>query len=176
MNDILIVRDNLPAVRAQMREFGLDFERRVVRSATNAAAQVIKRLAKQNAPVLKETRRGRVAGALRAAIYVGRDRRVSRGTERQFVSVKAKGSNKLAPFYWRFLESGWIPRGPGKKFTGGERTRSLKRSRALAGGARRIAYPFIAPSFSSGQGAAINAFYARIAARIEKENAKRTPK
>lgn len=174
MNEV-IVRTNLPQVQRQLREFGLDFERRVVRSATNAAAQVIKKLAKQNAPVLKTPKRGRIPGALRAAIYIGRDRRVPRGVERQYVSVKGKG-DKSKPFYWRFLEAGWIPRGPGQKFRGGERSRALQRSRALASGARKVQYPFIAPAFSAGQGGAISAFYDRIAKRIARENAKQTPR
>jgi len=166
------VRTNLPDVRAQLKALGFDFERRVMRAATRAAASVIMKLAKQRAPVLKEPRRGRVAGALRAALYVGRDRAVPRGTERQYVSVRA-GRAKTAPFYWRFLEHGWIPRGPGAKLKGGEKSRALQRNRALAGGARKFQYPFIAPAFYAGQGGAIDAFNSRIAARIAKENARR---
>lgn len=69
----------------------------------------------------------------------------------------ASGAGRIAdPFYWRFLEGGWIPRGPGNKFKGGERTRAILRARALAGGASRVNHPFLQPAFTFAENAALD--------------------
>ena len=92
MTTELRVITNLPDVRAQFRGFSADFERRVIRSATNAAAQVIKRLAVQNAPVLSEPRKDRAPGTLRRGIYVVRNRRAGKG--RELYSIGARSGRK----------------------------------------------------------------------------------
>jgi hypothetical protein len=85
-------------------------------------------------------------------------------------SGRKAGAKGRDAFYWRFLEGGWIPRGQGQRLRGGTRRRALERERLLKGGARRVAYPFLAPAFASGQGAAVAAFYAKIEQRIARES------
>lgn len=171
----LNVKHNLPDFKAQLKRFGVDFERRTVRSATLAAANVFKKLVIAEAPVLKKPDRRRVAGTLKKSIYVVRSKKSTRGAERYVVGFrkgrKAAKTGRDA-FYGRFLELGWIPRGPGAKLRGGVRSRKLQRSRNLAGGATKRQFPFIQPGFQRGKSAALNAFTKRIATRIAKESRK----
>lgn len=166
MNDIEF-RTNLPDFRAQLRAIGNDFQRRAVRSATGAAATVFKQIVIARAPVLKpENRRvGRITGTLKRNVIVTRSRRLSgNGVEVYTVTVReGKKSKFVDAFYWRFLEGGWIPRGPGKRIFGGKRRRAIERKRLGSG---RVEYPFIAPAFAAGHDAALAAFNARIAKKI----------
>ena len=172
---------NLPDFKAQLRTLGLDFERRVFRAGTNAAAQVFKKLAIQHAPVLKEPRKDRVPGLLRRAIYVKRSRARTAGREHYFVGVRQgksarrrRGGN-LDAFYWRFLEDprGHLARGPGQRLRGGRRRVALERERLRARAKRVKPYPFLAPAFQQGQDAALRAFNDRVQKRIDAENRKR---
>lgn len=168
------VRSNLPAFNAQLDALGADFERRVVRSAANAAAQAFKRTALAEVPVR--------SGKLKRALYVKRDRRsAQRGTEHYIVSFR-KGraaqnikvyrgfTGNLDAYYGRFLEAGWIPRGPGKKMRGGTRSRALQRERA--GGEKITTYRFLRPAFDHTRDEALRRFYVKIEQRIAKENRK----
>jgi HK97 gp10 family phage protein len=167
MSDGVTVTINLPDFRRQLRELGERVEKRVVRNATRAAARVFRDAARAAAPVLSEPDPRRVAGALRRAIYAGPSKiRRGRGVVASYVGVKAsRTARKTArdPFYWRFLEAGWIPRGPGQRIQGGTRRKALERSR-LAG--RRVAVPFLAPAFRRVQGAALAAFNARVESEL----------
>lgn len=175
MNEVE-VRTNLPEYSAKLRAFGKDFERRTVRSATAKAAGVFKRLAIAKAPVK--------TGRLKRAMYVKRSKRSTSGAEHYFISfrqgkrfqaLKRKGGSiNLDAYYGRFLEGGWMPRGPGAKLRGGRRSVALQRSRNRAAGAAEItAYRFLRPAFASGRTEALRVFYARIQSAIDKENQKR---
>lgn len=170
------VHHNLPEFGLALKSFGADFERRTVRSATNAAAQAFKKLAAANVPVR--------TGKLKRALYVKRSRSKSgAGEEHYFVAFRQgkrhqaikrkRGAVNLDAYYGRFLEAGWVPRGPGSKLAGGTRSRALARSRNLAAGAAKITrYRFLRPAFERGKGDALRAFYAKIETRIAKENSR----
>lgn len=160
------VRTNLPDFRRQLAEVDRKTRTKVVRAALRAAGSIFRKHVRTAAPVLKRPEQHRVAGALKAAIYVGRARRSAPGNERFFVAVRSgkkyAKKGKGDPFYWRFLEAGWIPRGPGQKLKGGERSRALQRKRLRASGAKTVRYPFFEPGFKSGGQEALNAFNARM--------------
>ena len=174
------VRTNLPDFKLQLARFSADFQRKTVKSAVGAAATVYKKLAVAKAPVLNaltysRKKNPRIPGLLRKAIYATRSRSKSGvGVEASFVSFRRgrKGEKKDA-FYGRFLESGWIPRGPGHKLRGGNRSRALQRARNLAGGGQKYRDSFLEPAFLQGGAAAIRAFTIRIEKRIAQENQKR---
>lgn len=70
------------------------------------------------------------------------------------------------PFYWRFLEDGWIPRAPGKALRGGKRKKEQARSRDRA---KKIpARPFIAQALVNKKDQAIDAMAARLQAELDK--------
>jgi len=163
MSDGVKITFNLPDFRRELAALGERMEKRVVRNATRAAARVLRDAARARAPVSSGEDSRRVAGSLRRAIYAGPSKvNRTRGVVAFFVGVKAsRAARKTArdPFYWRFLEDGWIPRGPGQRLQGGTRRKALERSRTAG---RRIARPFLAPAFRAQQGAAVAAFNARI--------------
>lgn len=170
------VRTNLPAFSAQLKAIGADFEKKAVRSATAAAATVFRKYAQQRAPVLKKFDKRRAIGTLRRAIYVKWSRFQKRGSARYIVSVRSgkKAAEKQRDaFYWRFLEGGWIPRGPGKGLKGGRRYKELQRSRATRG---KVSYPFIAPAAAQAQSPALQAFKVRLTKKIAEFSALRTPR
>ena len=156
---------NLPDFRRQLAEVERRVRTKIVRGALRAAGNTMAKSARQKAPAMQKFTKQRTPGALRRAIYVGKGRS-GRGSLRYFVSVRSgktyakKGRGD--PFYWRFLEAGWIPRGPGKKLTGGERLRSLKRKRAIQAGATQVRYPFFKPAFDESGGRALTAFNERM--------------
>lgn len=160
---------NLPDFRRQLAEVNRRMGTRVVRAAARAAGNVFAKSARQKAPKLAQATKQRVPGALRRAIYVGRGR-TSRDKVRFFVSVRSgKGYAKKGrgdPFYWRFLEGGWLPRGPGGKLKGGARSRRLQRNRARAAGAQEVRYPFLKPAFDEAGGRALLQFNERMARGI----------
>jgi hypothetical protein len=174
------VTTNLPDFKRQMRELGQDFERKVFRAGTSAAATVFRKLAVNEAPVLKRPKKGAVAGLLRRAVYVKRARAPS-GTEHYFVGVRqgksarARKGGSLDAYYWRWVHEGHLARGPGSKIKGGRRRSSLERRRLNASGAKRVpGNPFLARAFARGKDAALNAFTERVTKRIALENRKRT--
>lgn len=156
---------NLPDFRRQLAEVERRVRTRIVRGALRAAGNTLAKSARQKAPTMQKFTRQRIPGALRRAIYVGRGRS-GRDSVRFFVSVRGgKGYAKKGrgdPFYWRFLEGGWIPRGRGQKVTGGRRLRSLKRKRAIQAGAQEVRYPFFKPAFDEAGGRALAAFNERM--------------
>lgn len=180
MPDGIALRFNLPAFKAQLKALGVDLERKIVRSGVAAAAMVFRKQVIALAPVLKAPKKGRVPGLLKKAVYTKRSRDSKNGLEHYFVGIrqgkaaqKRKGGS-LDAFYWRWVEQGHLARGPGSGLKGGKRSRSLQRARLTASGAGSIpAYPFLRPAFNRGQREALDAFNARIQARIDKENAKR---
>lgn len=176
----ITVKTNLPEFKAQLRALGQDFERKVFRSGVSAAASVFKKLAINEAPVLKRPKKGAVSGLLRRAIYVKRSRDRSPGREHYFVGVRQgkaarrRKGGSLDAYYWRFVHEGHLARGPGNTIRGGRRRRALERSRLNASGAKRVpANRFLARAFSSGKESALRAFTERVQRRIDTENRKR---
>jgi len=171
MPDGFTVSTNLPDFRRQLEALGEKFERRSVARAVRAAAAVYRDAAKARAPILAASSKRRVAGALKRSIYVGRSRSRQRGEVSFFVGVRGKRVSKRTgrvtdAFYWRFLEGGWMPRGPGKRIRGGRRKATLARSRAARGGASQISYPYLAPAFREKSTQALAAFNAVMEAEL----------
>lgn len=175
------VRTNLPDFNLRLARLSADFQQKIVKSAVGAAGTVYKKLAIANAPILNSLRYSRkkdprIPGLLRKAIYSTRSRSQSGpGVETDVVSFsrgKKAAAKGLDAFYGKFLESGWIPRGPGQKLKGGSRSRALQRARNFAGGAKKYRYPFLEKAFQQGGAAAIQAFTIRIAKRIDQANQK----
>jgi HK97 gp10 family phage protein len=175
------VRTNLPDFRRQMAALSDRIRRSVARRALSAAGRLLRDEAKRRAPVLKTTSKAamsgqRQAGALQRSIYTGRSRRSRPDMPVQVVTVKARKATKrkaaLDPFYWRFLEGGWMPRGRGQRIRGGARTRRLQRSRNASSGAKRVQYPFLKPAFDARGQDALRAFNSAFASGLADENRK----
>lgn len=181
MTNSITVRNNLPEFKRELLALGQRIERNIARAALRASAKVVADEANRIAPVLAKPilgrKRRRIPGALRNSIRVIGSRRSKRGLPAYALWVRAtskQAENGVDPFYWRFLEAGWIPRGPGNRFKGGKRRRAVERERALASGAQKITkYRFFEPAFKSKQAAAIDAFVKRVETGIAKENQKR---
>ena len=181
MPDGIEVRINLPDFKRQLAQFDDRVRKRISARALVAGGRVFQKDAKRRAPVLQRPAKGRVAGALRRNIVVLRSRirrsnmiqynvgvrtsqRVSRGKRAAFL---ARGD----PFYWYFLEGGWIPTGP-RRIGGGRAVRSLRRRRATASGARRYRFSFLGPSFETLKGTALNEINRVMEVEIAKESAR----
>lgn len=178
MTNTVVLKTNLPDFKRQMKQLSLDVQRKAVRSAMFAACGVLRAAVKAKAaePKSPKPRRPRT-GTLARAVYMVRNRRGStKGTEAFVVGVrsgrKAAKTGRDA-FYWRFLEAGWIPRGPGQALRGGDRSKRLQRQRAVAGGAKVVQYPFIQPAFVMARGRAIEVFEKRMDREIQKLSARR---
>jgi len=175
MSEAVVVKTNIPAFKAQLVELRVRIEAKLGNRAVRAGARVFRDAAARLAP--------RATGLLAARIYVGRSRESRPGKVVYFVGVRSSGKlsavqsldvkrsgRRTDPFYWRFLERGWIPRGRGRKFRGGTRRRALERERALAGGARRVSHPYLLPAFRIADTAALDAFTNVMEDGIAKEN------
>lgn len=176
MAQVITIRTDLPDFKKRLDTLAYRFQRNYTLSAANAAAQMFKKAVVANAPILKkpDTRKKnpRLAGTLRRAIYVWRRRDPVAGTVMYSVSWRkgkaqqnAKGGSRDA-FYGRFLELGWTPRGPGRRFEGGVRRRRLARERAIAAGARTVKLPFLVPGFQAAQNQALDAFERKMEQRL----------
>lgn len=177
MPDGVTLRVDLQDFRRQLREVGDRVERRAVSQGLRDAARVFREQARANAPRLKTRDPRRLPGTLARAIAVARLRRVPRGLVAYTVTVRAATKARLGgardPFYWRFLEGGWIPRGPGQRLRGGVRARASQREELVRRGARRYQYPFLAPAFSARSAAALVAFERGVERRIAEAQAVR---
>jgi HK97 gp10 family phage protein len=174
MSDAVTVKINLGQFRRELADLGLKVERRVTTNAVRAAARVYRDAAKGGAPRLRKPDPRRIAGALAAAVSIFRARNAQRGTVTYSVGVRASKAAKgrgADPFYWRFLEAGWTPRGRGQALTGGRNRKSLERSRARAAGGRFVQYPFLAPAFQRSSSAALAAFERRFDSDLAALNA-----
>lgn len=181
MTNSITVRTNLPEFKRELQALGQRIERQIVKSAIRAAGRVFVAEAKRVAPVLDRAiltrKKTRIPGALRSAIRVASSRKSRKNHPVQSVFVKATARQTkrgVDPFYWRFLEAGWIPRGPGQRFKGGKRRRALERERALAAGATKITkYAFLRPAFYAKKDQALDAFVKSMNEGIAKENMRR---
>lgn len=161
---------NLPDFKRQMAHVSLELQGKAVRRATAAAAGALRAEGVRGAAAPKATPAARPrTGTLVRAVYMTRNRRTStKGAERYLVGVrqgrKAARTGRDA-FYARWLEGGWIPRGPGQRIRGGARRKALERSR-LAG--RRVAYPFFQDRMKAGSSRAVEAFIRRLDREVKR--------
>lgn len=183
---MILVRSNLPEFSAALREISADLQQKAVAGATRAAATIFLRRARADAPTLQPNGKKkrldprRQAGMLKRAMYVSKSKRVrGQGAVRYFVAVRGGSSRRVNrksgavtdAFYWRFQEAGWIPRGPGQKLKGGDRSRALARARTAS---RKVPGKwFIRDAFKGQQQPAIDAFYVRLDAAIRRYNLKK---
>jgi len=176
MTNTVVLKTNMPDFKRQMAALSVDVQRKAVRSAMFAASGVLRAAVKAKAaePKSPTSKRPRT-GTLARAVYAVRNRRgSSRGTEMFVVGVRSgrrAAKTGRDAFYWRFLEGGWIPRGPGGALRGGTRSKRLQRQRAVAGGAKVVQYPFIRPAFEIARGRAVESFERRMAREIAKLSA-----
>lgn len=160
-------------LRAALRDLDRKMRFKVLRNALRAAARVIQTDAKTKAPVLQTPTPKRNPGTVRRSIVV----RASRLARRKnmvgvYVTVKASKARKQKdarndPFYFRFLEEGWIPRGPGHALKGSDRK---KRAARAASTARRYQYPFLGPALQAKSTQAVQAFEQSVLPEIAKAN------
>lgn len=173
MNNGVVVKTNLAQFNQQIAALGKRFSGRILPRANRAAGVVFRDQARLIAPVLQQPDPRRIPGALRRNIYVGVMRSPQPGTVVAFVTVRtsrkrtevkklkiARSGKVVDPFYWRFLEGGWMPRTAGKRLRGGSNSKALQRQRNAAAGARTISKPFFAPAFERGKVRALAAFVA----------------
>lgn len=166
---MITVRVNLEDFRQQLGELYRKAERTVANRAALAAARVLRDAARGLAPVLRKLDRRRQLGALRRSIVAATAKKSGRfgtgaGVVRAYVAVKGKRAVRgrtVDPFYWRFLESGWVPRGPGRRLRGGARARAA--AREAARGRKITGYAFFDPAFRRAGPAALRAFEAEFA-------------
>lgn len=165
------VKVNATELRDRFRRLKDDVQIKVVDAALRQAAQVFRRAVIAKAPVLKKASKGRVAGTLQKAIYTARSKYSTSGARRYFIGVRSgtkAGKSGRDAFYWRWLEAGWMPRGPGQALKGGTRRRNLQRRRNAAAGNKTVEFPFIKPAFDASKGAAEQKFRVVFAREFEK--------
>jgi HK97 gp10 family phage protein len=174
----IVVINNLPDFKRQLAEVKKKTRASLVRASLRAAANFMAKQVRIEAPMLAKATKNRIPGTLKAAIYASRGK-AGADRERYFIAVKKKSRSRGGgrtkkgkvygdAFYWRFLEDGWIPRGPGKKLMGGNRSRALQRRRLIAGGAKRMRIPFFEPAFKQYSGRALEIFNERMERGFEK--------
>ena len=119
----------LAELKRKFEEIPKVLRRRVLRNALAEGARLVRDEAKRNAPVLQNAMKApyRSKGTVKNAIKVRTSKMDTRaGNVGVFVNVRpAKVGNRGAknpndPFYWRWLEFGWKPRGKGAKVAGKE--------------------------------------------------------
>lgn len=175
-NSITLRMTGLPEFSSRLRALGGDMERKIVRAGALAAGVVFRNAARRNAPSLKAgtTRKDRIPGALKKAIYATRSKSRSRaGLDTIIVSARAgskTGKKSVATaFYWRWVEEGHLTRGPGGKLKGGKRSRALQLDRLKRAGGKFVpGVAFLSRAYQSHQDQAITAFNSRVEARIAK--------
>ena len=106
-------------------------------------------------------------GRLRESIVIS-NRRAGRGVIAFTIVPRARKATKRRaaadlPFYWVFLEGGWLPRGPGQRISGGRWKKARVRAELSH---TRVQVPFIEPAFKSSQGAVVAAFNAGVERRL----------
>ena len=132
---VTVKLEGIDALNKALADATKQIRTKAVRAALRKAGQVISKEAKQAAPVLSAPTKTRKPGTVKKAIAVRASKFARQaGNEGVFINVrplrgsrqktlgKAGAKNPNDPFYWRFQEMGWIPRGkssrmvPGKRF------------------------------------------------------------
>lgn len=184
--DGISIATNIKDFSAQIQSLSSRVARRVVGRAVAASGIVFRNTARQLAPVLKVPDKRRVAGTLKKNIIFTRRRskdplsingRVTVKTTRrrtavQLLKLKRRGV-ELDPFWWVFLEAGYIPRArKSGGLRGGVRSKALQRKRALQSGAKKISFPFLDPAFKKSRSRALEAFSAQMDQGLREEAAR----
>ena len=146
MASVTIKVEGLRELGQQFARLSDDMQKKVARSATNAAAQVVKKLAKQKAPVSgPEVTPEIPPGHLKKNIIVKRSRlRNSNLTSEHRVTVKGKSGEAISPYrVGVFQEYGTVQHGP---------------------------QAFMRPALDQGKSQAIEAMRKKIKERIDKAN------
>lgn len=165
---------------AGFKRLSSDMTNRTARVMVVAGGQILKTEAKSLAQSFGFKR----TGALIKNIAIKRERTPA-GTVQYNLGVrhgrdltkKAKQASKLRirngrvryaddPFYWRFLELGWIPRGRGQGLKGGALKKAAARERDM--GRKIPGRSFIGDALKNKRDAAIDAMAARLQREIEK--------
>jgi hypothetical protein len=90
-------------------------------------------------------------------------------------ALKVKGSRIVSaavddPYYWRFHELGWTPRGAQGALRGSDRNKARQRSELKAKGKFRSGTPFIGPALENKGREAIDAMGIALAEELSKES------
>lgn len=160
------LRTNLPDLKRQMAQLGQKIQRKVIRSATSAAAREIANQAR-SAIRLRTVRR---SGSLQRAVFVARLRRTPRGSEIYRIGIRSgasartrktkAGVSKIDAFYWYWVDQGHIKR-QAKALSGGRRGVALQRQRIRSAGGWVPGRFFMREAYQRGRSQAVNAFYKR---------------
>lgn len=172
-------------LKANFKKLGEAMERRVARAMVASGGAVLKKEAKQLAQVygLKRT------GALLKNIVIKRESAAPAGTAQYNLGVrhgrnltkkqKTVGASlkrnragrvqvryKDDPFYWRYLEFGWIPRGPGQSLKGGAKRKA--EARKASSGRKIPGRSFIEKALTNKRQQAIDAMAERLQRELDK--------
>jgi HK97 gp10 family phage protein len=143
---VTIKVEGLKELGKQFELLASDMQKKVARSATNAAAQVVKKIAIRKAPVSSPEMTPNIPpGNLKKNIIVKRSRlRNSNLTSEHRVTVRGKAGAVVSPYrVGVFQEYGTVQHGP---------------------------QPFMRPSLDQGKSQAIEAMKKKIRERIDKAN------
>ena len=146
MASVTIKVEGLRELGQKFAQLSDDMQKKVARSATNAAAQVVKKIAIRKAPVSDPSVTPDIPpGNLKKNIIVKRSRlRNSNLTSEHRVSVRGKGNGLVSPYrVGIFQEYGTVKHGP---------------------------QAFMRPSIDQGKSQAIEAMKKKIKERIDKAN------
>lgn len=159
--------ENLPELRAALKELGRDAARQALMEPMRKAAHVIQRDAARRAPVA-DTHRRREMPRLKNSVQVEPDfKQLDRGSIAFLIGPRV--------FYGLFQELGWIPRGPGNRATSAERraretgqggTYYRAKVRGVGRGLSR-GQPFLRPAFDVNKARAIYMAREGIRKRLE---------
>jgi HK97 gp10 family phage protein len=143
---VTIKVEGLKELGQKFAQLSDDMQKKVARSATNAAAQVVKKLAKQKAPISPPDVTPEIPpGHLKKNIIVRRSRlRNTNLTSEHRVSVKGRSGEAISPYrVGIFQEYGTVKHGP---------------------------QAFMRPALDQGKSQAIEAMKKKIKERIDKVN------
>ncbi len=146
MASVTIKVEGLRELGQKFAQLSDDMQKKVARSATNAAAQVVKKIAIRKAPVSDPSVTPAIPpGNLKKNIIVKRSRlRNSNLTSEHRVTVRGKASGVISPYrVGVFQEYGTVRHGP---------------------------HPFMRPAIDQGASQAIEAMKKKIKERIDKAN------
>lgn len=171
--DRVTLKVDLAAFKKALASFGDKVEKQIVANAVGAAAKVFKAYIVAAAPELKredKRKKGRpaVRGLLKKAVYIFRPRQKQAGQVSAVVSFKKR--KKTDAYYGRWLELGWVARGPGKAIKGGNRRKRLERARQRSAGATERKFPFLSPGFKRAERPALDAFEKALEKGINEAN------
>ena len=142
MTSLRVRVDGLEELKRELEALSSDMSRKVLRSATGAAAQVIRKAARDLVPV--------DSGKLRKAIYIKHMRELSSSTQQEYyISVRngprerrkiRAGGSGIDAWYWKMVEFGT---------------------------SKMPAKPFIRPAYESKKSEALEAMKKKLRQRID---------